>query len=220
MTRVRLHTLPIRVWHWTNAFLILVLILTGIQLRIPGLTLFGTYGNSVWLHKYAGFFAAGSSLFWFIYAVGSGALWRHYLPRPSDLKGMAKQAAFYGYHVFRGEENPFKPSPDKKFNPMQKLAYFGMMLFVTPVIVVTGVFFSDILYFLSYIEAIGGLRVLDAIHVAAAYAFLLYLLVHLYMGTLGRTIFAHTKAMIVGYEEEDEEEEREEEGTEGSKVEL
>ncbi len=204
MTRVRLHTLPIRVWHWTNAILILFLILTGIQLRAPGLTLFGGYANAVWLHKYAGFLAAGSFLFWLVYNLVSGALWRHYVPRLSDAKGMPKQAVFYGYHVFHGAASPFNPSPDNKFNPMQKLAYFGMMTLVTPVIVITGFLFSDILYFLPYIEAIGGLRVLDASHVAAAYAFLLYLLIHLYMATLGRSALAHFKAMIVGYEEEED----------------
>jgi len=202
MTRVRLHTLPIRVWHWVNAFLIVFLVLTGVQLRAPELRLFGNYANAVWLHKYAGFAATGSFVFWVAYVLSTGALWRHYLLRPSDVKQMPKQAAFYGFTLFRGAENPFKPSPANKFNAMQKLAYFSMMTVVTPVVVITGILFSDILYFHTYIEAIGGLRVLDAIHVVAAYFFLLYLLVHLYMATMGHTIFDHFKAMIVGYEEE------------------
>jgi thiosulfate reductase cytochrome b subunit len=179
-----------------------LLILTGIQLRAPDLTLFGSYSNAVWLHKYAGFGATGSFVFWLIYVLLSGAFWRHYVLRPSDVKRMPKQAVFYGFSIFRGKENPFRPSPRNKFNPMQKVAYFSMMSFVTPVVVITGLLFSDILYFLPYIEAIGGLRILDAIHVIAAYLFLLYLLVHLYMATLGRSFFAHFKAMIVGYEEE------------------
>ena len=41
-----------------------------------------------------------------------------------------------------------------------------------------------------------------------AYIFVLYLMVHLYMATLGHTIFAHTKAMVVGFQEEEEEPER------------
>ena len=158
MTKVRLHTLPIRVWHWTNAFLIVFLILTGIQLRAPDLTLFGSYSNAVWLHKYAGFGATGSFVFWLIYVLLSGAFWRHYVLRPSDVKRMPKQAAFYGFSIFRGKENPFTASPRNKFNPMQKVAYFSMMSFVTPVVVITGILFSDILYFLPYIEAIGGLQ--------------------------------------------------------------
>ncbi len=202
MKGVQLHTLPIRIWHWINDLLILLLIVTGVQLRAPDAAIFGAYGNAVWLHKYVGFCAAASFVFWLIYVVISGAFWKHYLLRLSDIKNMPKQAAFYAFNVFRGAENPFKPSPDNKFNPMQKVAYFSMMSFVTPVVVITGVLFSDILYFLPYIEAIGGLRVLDAIHVMAAYAFLLYLLVHLYMATLGHSMFAHVKAMIVGYEEE------------------
>jgi thiosulfate reductase cytochrome b subunit len=202
LTKIRLHALPIRVWHWINAGLIVLLILTGIQLRAPDLTLFGSYSNAVWLHKYAGFGATGSFVFWLIYVLLSGAFWRHYVLRPSDVKRMPKQAVFYGFSIFRGKENPFRPSPRNKFNPMQKVAYFSMMSFVTPVVVITGLLFSDILYFLPYIEAIGGLRILDAIHVIAAYLFLLYLLVHLYMATLGRSFFAHFKAMIVGYEEE------------------
>jgi thiosulfate reductase cytochrome b subunit len=202
LTKIRLHTLPIRFWHWINAVLIVLLILTGIQLRAPDLTLFGSYSNAVWLHKYAGFGATGSFVFWLIYVLLSGAFWRHYVLRPSDVKRMPKQAVFYGFSIFRGKENPFRPSPRNKFNPMQKVAYFSMMSFVTPVVVITGILFSDILYFLPYIEAIGGLRILDAIHVIAAYLFLLYLLVHLYMATLGHSFFAHFKAMIVGYEEE------------------
>jgi thiosulfate reductase cytochrome b subunit len=202
LTKIRLHTLPIRFWHWINAVLIVLLILTGIQLRAPDLTLFGSYGNAVWLHKYAGFGATGSFVFWLIYVLLSGAFWRHYVLRPSDVKRMPKQAVFYGFSIFRGKENPFRPSPRNKFNPMQKVAYFSMMSFVTPVVVITGILFSDILYFLPYIEAIGGLRILDAIHVIAAYLFLLYLLVHLYMATLGHSFYAHFKAMIVGYEEE------------------
>jgi thiosulfate reductase cytochrome b subunit len=41
--------------------------------------------------------------------------------------------------------------------------------------------------------------------VLAAYVFVLYLVLHLYMATLGRTLSSHIKAMIVGYEEEPDE---------------
>jgi len=205
MIRVRLYTLPIRVWHWINAFLIFLLIITAIQLRVPDVAVFAHYGQAVWLHKYAGFCMAASFVFWFCYVLVSGSFRKHYLMRPRDLKGMLSQAMFYGYGVFRGRKNPFKPSPDNKFNPMQKVAYFTVMALFTPVILITGVLFSDILYFASYINAIGGLRILDALHVVVAYVFLLYLMVHLYMATLGHTILAHTKAMVVGYEEEEEE---------------
>jgi thiosulfate reductase cytochrome b subunit len=210
MIRVRLYTLPIRVWHWVNAFLICFLIITGLQLRVPDAVIFPHYNQAVWLHKYAGFAMVGSFMFWLCYVVGSGSFRKHYLMRGRDIRGMVSQSAFYGYGVFRGANNPFRPSSDNKFNPMQKMAYFAVMVLFTPAVLITGVLFSDILYFVSYINAIGGLRILDALHVVTAYVFVLYLLVHVYMATLGHNIFAHTKAMVVGYEEEEEERKEEE----------
>jgi hypothetical protein len=38
------------------------------------------------------------------------------------------------------------------------------------------------------------------IHLAGAFAILSFLIVHLYMITTGHTIFAHTRAMITGWE--------------------
>jgi thiosulfate reductase cytochrome b subunit len=204
MIRIVLYTLPIRVWHWINAFLIFLLIITGIKLRVPDVAIFLNYSQAVSLHKYAGFCLGGSFLFWLCYVVASGSLFRHYIMRIQDIKGMVSQSIFYAYGVFRGKENPFRPSPQNKFNAMQKMAYFSVMVFFTPAVLITGVFFSDILYFATYINAMGGLRVLDALHVVVAYIFVLYLIVHLYMSTLGHTILAHTKGMIVGYEEEEE----------------
>ncbi len=37
MKRIYLHPLPLRIWHWANALMVILLIITGIQLRIPGI---------------------------------------------------------------------------------------------------------------------------------------------------------------------------------------
>jgi thiosulfate reductase cytochrome b subunit len=58
---------------------------------------------------------------------------------------------------------------------------------------------------LNIINYIGGVRILDAVHVATGYAFLLYLIVHLYMSTLGYRVTSHIKAIITGYTEEHDE---------------
>jgi thiosulfate reductase cytochrome b subunit len=67
---------------------------------------------------------------------------------------------------------------------------------------VTGLLCSDISFFRKYILLWDIAGVVNAIHVLSAYVFVLYLVFHLYMATLGRTTFAHIKAMITGYEEE------------------
>jgi thiosulfate reductase cytochrome b subunit len=115
---------------------------------------------------------------------------------------VVRQAFFYTYFMFKGAASPFTPSADERFNSLQKIAYVSVMLILTPVILITGVLFSNIAYFLNIITFIGGIRILDAIHVATGYAFLLYLIVHLYMATLGYRIVSYIKAMITGYGEE------------------
>jgi len=202
MNKVYLHSSTIRVWHWLNALIVLILLITGIQLRVPGIEIFPTFSMAVWIHKYAGFAMAASFIFWLIYEIVTPSFRRHYLLRPADARLMGQQIFYYGVGIFKGKENPSIPTPEAKFNPLQKIAYGSVMLIFTPVIVVTGILFSDIFFFRSAIDLMYGIRVLDALHVIAAYIFLLYFVVHVYMSTLGHNIFSHTKAMIVGYEEE------------------
>jgi thiosulfate reductase cytochrome b subunit len=201
MKKIFLHPTPIRIWHWTNAGLIFLLIITGIQLRFPRVSIFH-YNHAVFLHKIFGFVLVGSFLYWLTYYLITGGLKKHYMFRKKDAKGMMRQASSYTFSMFKGTTSPFTPSVHERFNPLQKIAYLSLMFIFTPVIIITGILFSDIAYFLNMITYIGGVRVLDAIHVSTGYAFLLYLVVHLYMATLGYRLTSHIKAMITGYGEE------------------
>ena len=51
------------------------------------------------------------------------------------------------------------------------------------------------------IDLIGGVRVVDTIHVLAFIFFAGFILIHPYLASLGHTRTAHFKAMITGYEE-------------------
>ncbi|PIV02425.1 MAG: hypothetical protein CO013_13860 [Syntrophobacterales bacterium CG_4_8_14_3_um_filter_58_8] len=209
MKKVFLHTLTIRIWHWINALIVIALMITGIQLRAPGIegiarkmaVWIPEYSMAVLIHKYIGYAMALSFLFWLIYIIASGSFRTHYILRPADLPTLVKQALYYIFGVFQGSENPFTPTAEGKFNPLQKIAYGSVMLVITPLIVVTGILFSDIFLFRGVIDWLGGIRLLDALHVLASYLFLLNLIVHLYMCTMGHHIFDHVKAMILGFEE-------------------
>jgi thiosulfate reductase cytochrome b subunit len=203
--KIYLHPLPLRIWHWVNALMVMVLIITGIELRIPGIAALPPNNTPLLVHKFAGWAMTVSFVVWLVYGLISGNLSRHFMIRRRDLKGVFRQAKFYLFSIFRGEENPFRPSPDEKFNPLQKLAYEAIMCIFTPVLVITGVLFSDILFLRKYILLLNGVKVLDAIHVMGTYVFVLYLVIHIYMSTLGRKATSHIKAMIVGYEEEPDE---------------
>lgn len=224
MRKIYLHTLTIRLWHWINALIVIILFITGVQLRAPGTVVISqsvglwtpSYTTAVLIHKYAGFALAASFVFWLVYIVISGSYMKHYLFRLSDIGLMGRQARYYVIGVFNGEKNPFTATPLGKFNPLQKMTYGLVMPVVLLALIVTGVLFSDPFYFREYIEKLGGIRMLDALHVIAAYLCLLNFTVHLYMTTMGHHLFDHIKSMIVGYEEEADEEEPSHTVTQGS----
>ncbi|MGD0231263.1 MAG: cytochrome b/b6 domain-containing protein [Syntrophorhabdales bacterium] len=192
-----LHPLWLRIWHWLNTALALLLMVTGLRLRVPDLSIFG-YRGAVLVHKGAGLVMAGCFLFWLVSGMVDGSIRRYYAPRGRDLAGLARQARYYAVGVFMGEKNPHPATVRDKFNPLQKLAYGAIQFVVTPVVIVTGILFSDILFFRSAIAAIGGIRSLNAIHLIGGYVFVEYLVVHVYMATLGETPLAHIREMVTG----------------------
>jgi thiosulfate reductase cytochrome b subunit len=117
---------------------------------------------------------------------------------------MFRQVKYYLISIFNGEENPFRPSAEGKFNPLQRLAHGSVMGIFAPVLIITGLLFSDISFLRKYVLLWDLAKIVNAVHVAGAYVFVLYLVIHIYMATMGRTIFSHVKAMIVGYGEEGE----------------
>ena len=202
MKKIWLHPLALRIWHWANALMVILLIITGIQIRIPGVASLRPQDPALEIHRFAGWAMVASWVFWLVYSLATDNLNRHYRMRGRDYRGIFRQAKFYLISIFRGEENPFRPTPEEKFNPLQKLAYGSIMGIFALLLVVTGILFSDISWLRKYVLLWNIAGVVNALHVLGAYVFVLYLVVHIYMATLGKTAFSHIKAMIVGYEEE------------------
>jgi len=202
MKRTYLHPLSLRIWHWLNAFIVIMLIVTGLYLRLHGIAALKPHDPVLLWHKGMGLAMIIATLFWFIYNISSGNLWRHYGIKSGDLRGMFVQARFYLFSIFTGGENPFQTSAAVKYNPLQKIAYDAVMFIFLPVQAVTGLLFMDITPLRDYLLSVNLIGFLGAVHVLFAYLMVLYLIVHLYMATLGETVFSHTKAMIVGYEEQ------------------
>jgi thiosulfate reductase cytochrome b subunit len=83
--------------------------------------------------------------------------------------------------------------------------YQVIMLMVVPIQFGTGIILWDLTRFATWVEALGGVRVVSTIHVLCFIFFVFFILVHAYLGALGRTPGQHYKAMFTGYEEEPEE---------------
>ncbi len=201
--KIYLHPVPVRIWHWIHALGIVLLVLTGIQLHFPGvIKLFCCFKTAVAVHNFCGFMVLADYILWLAFYVFTGKLIKIYVPTKKDItEGLPQQAAFYLYKYFKGEPPPFEPTPDAKFNSLQKIAYFFIMLVLVPIQIATGVMLYDIKQFKPIMDAFGGVQVIDAIHLILAYCFAAFLMVHVYLCTLGHTFWAHFKAMILGYEE-------------------
>ncbi len=183
-----------RFWHWSQAVLILFLMASGAE--IHGVWNWLGFETALDLHITAAFTLIvlwAFAIFWHLVA----GHWRHYVP---TTKGLWAVMSFYATGIFFGEPHPFQPSPTRKHNPMQAMAYLGFKVLMAPAIWISGLAlwiygkFPEI-----YPDTLPILWV-NAAHVAAAFLIAAFLIAHLYLITTGETVFAQLRAMITGWD--------------------
>lgn len=198
---------PVRIWHWLNALGIVTLIVTGAQIRFPEyVSLFSEYKAAILLHNTAGFVVAISFSIWFFYyAFVARSMGKIYVPKKDDIKvGLLRQAKFYFLTYFLGWDNPHHPTPEDKFNPLQKSAYLAIMFVLVPLVSLSGILLTNVDPLRGLIIMMGGLKILMGMHFLLACSLCAFLFTHVYLATLGHTPFAHFKPMWTGWEEEPE----------------
>lgn len=177
-----------RFWHWSQAALVLTLLVTGARLH-------GLFEGPAWATAFrVHLIAAGLIVVLWIFAIFwhfTTGEWRHYIPTVRNLVGVAR---YYAYGIFLGEAHPAKPTLKRKHNPLQRLSYLFLKLVINPAIWATGT-----LYLTVNLTGM-DLELVAWTHVLAAYAMAIFVVVHVYMATTGDTVFAYLKAMITGYE--------------------
>ena len=202
-TSVYVYEAPVRVWHWINAACFIILITTGIQIRYPELIDFFSFKTAVQIHGWVGFVLIANYWIWFLFYILTGKI-RIYIPtlKPKKLvKEILRQVCYYGYGIFIGDPNPHQPVPENKFNPLQKVIYFFIMVFLLPAQLITGLLLWDRQLFSRGVDILGGIMIVQTIHVVLFSFFAAFILVHIYLATLGHTPLAHIKAMLTGHEE-------------------
>ena len=160
-----------------------------------------TLPNAIAVHNYVGFAVIANFFIWLSYYLASGNV-KSYIPDPSNLVTLTvKQVQYYGYGIFVGKHNPHIMTPENKFNPLQQLVYLAIMFVFLPAQMMSGLFLWKIKSYEEYINLLGGIKLLDTIHVLLFFFFTSYLFIHCYLATLGHTPLARFKAMFTGYEE-------------------
>jgi len=186
-----------RFWHWTQMLLVTLMVITGFEVH-GSFALFG-YENSVRIHSASAWTFMGLallSIFWMFVT----RQYINFIPSRANLK---EQINYYMSGIFKGEVHPIRKSLFNKLNPLQKLVYFGLLIFIFPVQIFTGIAYMYYHYPQNPIDA-KGFEIAVYTHTLGAFMVVAFIIVHVYMITTGNTIATNLRAMISGYEKEDD----------------
>jgi thiosulfate reductase cytochrome b subunit len=194
------YPLIIRIWHGLNALLILLLIATGISMYYvdPDRRLI-EFSLAVQMHNISGILLSFSYLIFFIGNIITGNRKYYKMPLKGIGERLIKQSRYYAFGMFKGEKKPYPITEERKFNPLQKLFYVIIMYVGVPLVIVSG---WGLLFPESIIEAmfgVSGVLITVLVHVAMGFFISLFLVIHIYVSTIGHTRSANFKSIINGY---------------------
>ncbi|MDQ1363284.1 MAG: Cytochrome [Pseudomonadota bacterium] len=184
-----------RFWHWSQALLIIILMMTGFEVH-GSWSVFG-FKQAVNIHTIAAWTLVGLWVFAIFWHFTTGE-WKQYIPTMEKVDAMMK---YYLTGIFTHAPHPFRQTTLRKHNPLQRIAYLFVLVVINPLIWTTGWFY---LFYGSW-DAWGfgwlDLRWVAFFHVVAAFMMLIFFIAHIYLATAGHTVTSHIKAMITGWEE-------------------
>lgn len=194
--KVYLYSKAVRLWHWSNALLFLLLLVSGL---INHFTLASPSAikSLLAVHEVCGFLLL---ICWvgFVLINLAGGNGHHYIiQRQGWVSRALRQTRFYLFGIMQGESHPFPASVRSKFNPLQQAAYVGVMYGLLPLLLISGLLSL-------YPQVVGdlfpGVRywLLQA-HFALSIVSLFFIFGHLYLCTTGRTPGETFKCMVDGY---------------------
>lgn len=184
-----------RFWHWSQAVLIITMMVTGFEVH-GAYTLLG-FGRAVAWHTSAAWALLTIWAFAIVWQFTTGE-WKQYLPTVKNVDVMIK---YYAWDIFSGAPHPYHKSVQNKHNPLQRLAYLAFLALMSPIVWVSGLLY---LFFGQWrdlgLDRFLSLEYVAFFHVVGAFLVLCFFIVHVYLAVSGPK--AHLRAMITGWEEE------------------
>jgi len=193
--QVLIYTVFERFWHWTQMTLIVTMLVTGFA--IHGLNHWMSFDEAVTLHTLSALALLTLwvlATFW-LFTTGN---WKHYLPTAS---GLGQVVRFYSYGIFKGERHPYRKAYWRKHNPLQAIAYLALKIVLFPLIWASGIIYLLYSVWGDMAGAAPWLERVALIHTATAYAILAFVIIHVYMLTIGHSFLHHVAPMVSGFDE-------------------
>lgn len=200
----RIYMLPLwlRAWHWANAALILLLIVTGGSLHFAQAELpLVPFALAARLHDIAGVSLAALYGFFVIANIVSGNWWQ-YVPKPGGfVMRCLRQTRFYVWGIFWGEVHPYPPTLAANFNALQQIIYWFIMYFFMPILLLTGLMFLVPEWAPVRLFGLDGLLPVAMVHTVVGLVITLFMIGHIYLGTTGVRVTSLFRMMITGWHE-------------------
>jgi thiosulfate reductase cytochrome b subunit len=185
-------------WHWLTALSFILLTITGIVLHFGSAGAAFRYDTATAVHDVSGIFMSVLCGIHLVFMIGTG-YWRQYVPSGEKLWArLQAQVAFYT--VGLGRDGPHAgPIADSRFNVLQQLSYLVVVFALLPLMIVTGLLY---LYYPAFVPetvlGLAGLWPLALAHFALGILGAAYLVVHVYMATVGPNAGASLRLMTIG----------------------
>lgn len=200
--RIYFYPVWIRIWHLLNAIFCLLLIFSGFSMQYsnPDFSIV-TFRLAVSMHNFAGISLTISYMLFFL-----GNLYtdngRFYIIKIKGLgKRLFKQMRYYAYGYFINEKPPYPVSAKSKFNPLQQLSYIIALYMALPLLFITGwaLLFPE--FIVKKLLGISGIFLTAQLHILMGFLVALFLIIHLYVSTMGKSPLSNFKSIVNGWQE-------------------
>jgi thiosulfate reductase cytochrome b subunit len=196
----------IRIWHFINIIMFLILIVTGLSMQYTdkeNASYVVGFAKAVRIHNFA---AMVLVLNYILFVTGNlltnnGKYYR--INRKEFLSNLGKQFKYYSVGMFKGEKHPFPVTEERKFNPLQKLTYVLAMFVAFPLLIISGIGLLLPEITITTFFGISGLILTDILHITMGFFLSIFMVIHIYTCTLGARPTSLFWGMISGYHREE-----------------
>jgi thiosulfate reductase cytochrome b subunit len=199
-SRIYIYPGWLRIWHFVNGILCILLIISGISMQYSGIDdVIMEFGTAVKMHNISG---VALTAFYALFFFGNMFTWngrQYWLYRKGVFSNMYRQFIYYTIGVFKNANAPFPITRDNKFNPLQRFVYFIVGYIMLIVVILTGWAYLFPEFVPSTVFGVSGLMINDLLHIFAGFIISIFLFIHVYFCTMGNKKMKNFMGMINGF---------------------
>jgi thiosulfate reductase cytochrome b subunit len=192
----------LRIWHGINAICIVMLILTGVSIQYSDLQYhFISFNTAITLHNIFGSIAVISYVCFIVGNLISKNGLQYRMKMKGLMKRLMEQTMYYMFGYFKDAPKPYPISEENKFNPLQRLSYSTAMYFLVPISILTGLALLYPEIIVDDLFDVNGIQITAVIHATVGFFLSLFLIIHLYVASVGKHPLKNFKSIVTGYHE-------------------